>query len=364
MFTCELKPLVDALKAAKRVTGTRNVIPVLGYAEVSTGALTVTDLDQELTMYLPDAKADADFLLPVDPALKLLSGVKAGALVQIEPGKVEGTLTLRAGDLTADIDTLPISDFPHMIESTAPVLGSWSLTAEESDASWRAAAGCMSDEETRYYLRGINLCADGKRLTFVTTDGHRLAHIQTLHPYDGPPVIVPSAAVNLALALGLGACTLEFSQARVGIRAAGWRLVTKVVDGTFPDYWRVIPTKNTTVSAISAPALKDAASRIVKMLGPVVAVLDHSAQTLSASGTDGARRVAIDLSSMAAERGEGMTTTGYNAKYLTQMSALVSIFDDLILWSTSDSAGDPALIQPDAQPDFAFVQFVLMPMRF
>jgi DNA polymerase-3 subunit beta len=362
LLTCELKPLLAALKAAKRITGTRNTVPVLGYAKIADGALSVTDLDKLLTAPLePVASGDA-FLLPVDAALKLLSGVKAGALVHIAALTPE-TLTLAAGDLTAEMDTLPVGDFPTVFGEPGPWFGGWALAAEESDLIFRAAAGCMSDEETRYYLRGINFCEENERLTLVSTDGHRLAHIATKHPYTGAPVIMPSDAVKLALELGLGACELSIGQRTVRLCCAGYTLITKAIDGTFPDYTRVMPRDITGTSAVAVADLKDAAGRIAKILGDVAAVIDQPMQTLSAAGTDTARRVSIKLE-LAAEKGLGVATSGYNAKYLVQMATLCGLFDDLLIFGTTTNSGDPALIKPDAQPDFAHAQFVLMPRRF
>jgi len=363
LLTCELKPLLAALKAAKRVTGSRHVIPVLGYAKILDGALVVTDLDKLLSIPLaPVASAPTAFLLPVDATLKLLSGAKPGALVHIAAIDAD-TLTVLAGDVAADLDTLPVADFPDVLQDVGDFAGTWDIPADQSGVLFQAAAGCMSSEETRYYLRGVNLCEENGALALVSTDGHRLAHVVTQYPYTGAPVIMPADAVKLALDLGVGACTLSIGPRAVQLACDAYTLTTKIVDGTFPDYTRVIPRDITKTSAIATADLKDAAGRIVKMLGDAAVVLDQSAQTLSASGTEGTRRVSVALK-MSAETGTGAATSGYTAKYVVQIAALAALFDDLLIWGTTANSGDPARIMPDAQPDFARVQFVLMPRRY
>jgi DNA polymerase III subunit beta len=362
MLTCELKPLLAALKAAKRVTGSRQAFPILGFARVAGDTLTVTDLDMELSMPIAPQEPVPPFMLPVDAALKLFSGVKAGALVHITPGPSDDLLTVTAGDLSADLETLPEADFPRLTTVT-----DWHYSDHwPGDSLQRlltAASGCMSDEETRYYLRGVNFCEESGSFVLVATDGHRLAHVATESAYAGPPVIMPAPAVKLALALGFTDARLALSEKRVQLSCDGFALTTKAVDGTFPDYTRILPKDLTGASTVGTAALKDAAARLSKLTNNATAVLDSGLGTLTASGTDNARRVSITLQ-MDHPTGEPAATTGYDPKYLTQLAGLIAPFDDLLTIQTPGETGNPSLLTPDAQPDGARLQFVLMPKRF
>jgi DNA polymerase III subunit beta len=357
MFTCELKPLVDALKAAKKLVPTKNPIPVLGYALVQAGELSVTDLGQELSLDLPSADNPTPFLLPVHDALKLFSGANAGALVQITQDN--GLLHIVVGDLEADLETLPPEDMPEFskpIGALRPVL----MSDSDFVQIFSATAGCMSKEETRYYLRGINFCSEHGKLAVVSTSGHMLAHALTQADFSGDPVILPDVTTRLALGLPRGAVALSIYDNQVSIRGEGWSLRAKAVNGTFPDYTRIIPKTAQGSLTMPTKTLKDAVTRIHKLTGgDVAAVLDKDAQKLTAQGSASFKALAIALPMDV--QGDAITQ-GYNPGYLVDMVKLVELFDDTITIHTG-AMGDPARIVPDCQPDFGAVQFVLMPRR-
>lgn len=357
MFTCELKPLVDSLKAAKKLVPTRNPIPVLGYALLKNGALSVTDLDQELSLDVPSADNPTPFMLPVHDALKLFSGANAGSLVQITQDN--GLLHIVVGDLEADLETLPTEDMPKLslpVGDLRPVL----MSEADFVQIFSATAGCMSDEETRYYLRGINFCSEGGKLAVVSTTGHMLAHVITQADFAGAPVILPAAAVKLALGLPRGAVALSIYDAHVSIRGDGWCLRAKTVNGEFPDYTRIIPKTAHGSITMTTKALKDAATRIHKLTGgDVAAVLNKDAQKLTAQGSASFKTLSIALPM---DVQGNAVTQGYTPGYLVDMAKLVELFDDTIIFHAS-TRGDPARVVPDCQPDFGQVQFVLMPRR-
>jgi len=262
------------------------------------------------------------------------------------------------------LETLPVEDMPKLskpIGEARPV----NLTQDEFSQIFTATAGCMSDEETRYYLRGVNLCAEGPEgaTTFsaVSTDGHRLAHCATGAPFAGDPVILPAAAVKLSLGLPAGAVVLRVYANGATLSGNGWALWTKAVDGTFPDHTRVIPKLGARACVTMAcKDLKTAATRIHKLTGKeVAAVLDVEHGKLTATGADSIKALGIALSMDV--QGDAITQ-GYNAKYLVDMAGLVELFDDTMTIHAAQP-GDPALIVPDCQPDFGHVQFVLMPRR-
>jgi DNA polymerase-3 subunit beta len=311
---------------------------------------------------LPSARNPEPFLLPVHDMLKLLSGANAGSLVTITQDT--GALTVQVGDLDAVLETLPVEDMPKLskpIGEARPV----NLTQDEFSQIFTATAGCMSSEETRYYLRGVNICAEGPEgaTTFsaVSTDGHRLAHCATGAPFAGDPVILPAAAVKLSLGLPAGAVVLRVYDNGATLSGNGWTLWTKAVDGTFPDHTRVIPKLGARACVTMAcKDLKAAATRIHKLTGgQVAAVLDIEQGKLTATGADSIKALGIALPMDV--QGDAITQ-GYNAKYLVDMAGLVELFDDTMTIHAAQP-GDPALIVPDCQPGFGHVQFVLMPRR-
>lgn len=257
----EGRVLHAALKVAATAIERRNTIPILGTVRLSIGAnssvmaVMATDLDIELKHKLDviDAGDEAFALcIPVQAFEKFLAGSGAG-IVTVRPGEHPETAVVEIdGDARATFNTLPPEDFPFVstTEKWKPVerFTNGQLAELMGNVRW-----CVSTEETRYYLNGI--CwqnADGKKPLFVATDGHRLSAQSYGNEHDDGPAlpegdgvhtIIPSKTCDFILTHFRGKDVNVFSCERKLWFVSGYvELTSKLIDGTYPDWYRVVPT--------------------------------------------------------------------------------------------------------------------------
>ena len=384
----ERDTLLATLKHAKRITdeNRRCGVAVLQYAKVQGDIIKATDLDMVLSgpsgMLEKDVSARAmPFLLPVKETIDILSMAAKGSLVTVSAAGADH-LMIKAAGVESKVSTMPVDDFPTLqIESRQ--VTSESLSAAHIFAPGmfsdilKAVAPCMSNEETRYYLRGINIGAEDGKLTFVATDGCRLAHVKmTEKEYAGKPVILPRGAVTLASKIGmLGAVRLTVTQGWIeidigakpkiddegGLAALnfGFSILTKVVDGTFPDYRRLLPRgKHIRGFDASCDALSCACSRMAKMT-KAIDVRSQDNKIVSGLGAS----VTVEF---VQPNGLHAHSVGVNTTYLDDLAKACGIFSQRMAIRTTDDAdygGNPLSVMPTVQPDYGSVQFLLMPCR-
>ena len=241
------------------------------------------------------------------------------------------------------------------------------MPAEELKTLIERTRFAISTEETRYYLNGIYLHAMGKGasavLRAVATDGHRLARFETVLPTgaaDMPGVIIPRKTVGELVKLlddSDESVRIALSDSRIEFRFSDVTLSSKLIDGTFPDYERVIPTQNDKPMTVDKASFAQAVDRV-----STIASAESRAVKLSA--TSGR----LNLSANSPDRGQasedidvdyGATDIeiGFNARYLLDIATQLSgetaefVFAD---------AGSPTLVK---DRDNAAVLYVLMPMR-
>ncbi|PZP69519.1 MAG: DNA polymerase III subunit beta [Delftia acidovorans] len=246
--------LARAVGAVAKVVEARNTIPILSNilldADGSKLTVTGTDLDVEAT-----TSVEASISVPgrVTVNAKLLGDLAKKATGDITMLLADGKLTVKSGRSRFTLQTLPARDFPD--------LGLPTFDAEfEIDlaALFAPCVFAISTEETRYYLKGV-FFKGGSPSVAVATDGHRLAkHLGAdLPSFEG--IIVPRKTVSL---LPKGACSVAVSQSKIRIVSADLTITSKLIDGTFPDYERVIPRSNDKVVTVERDAIMKAADRV------------------------------------------------------------------------------------------------------
>ncbi len=253
-LTIQRADLARMLAAVSRVVEHRNTIPILANVLLSAtaGTLTVTGTDLDI-QYSAMANCDGELSTTVDA--KRLSDIArrlSGDIVTIT--HADDKLVVKSGRSRFTLPTLPVDDFPHL---DAGELGApFQLDFAELVAPVKFA---ISSESTRYYLCGVHLhnTAEGG-IRAVATDGHRLAHNTACGMPQIPAVIIPAKTVGIVPA---GEVTVGLSQSKVRFATADTIIVSKLVDGTFPDYARVIPRDNTNVVTVERKALADAVAR-------------------------------------------------------------------------------------------------------
>lgn len=361
--------LLPALAALNRVVEKRNTIPVLSNillrAENGALALKATDLDIEATASAPaDIAAPGAITAPAAMLHDIARKLPADAAITLEAA--DGRMTVRAGRSRFTLQTLPEEDFPDISAGELP--HSFALAAEAVTAMADKVAFAISTEETRYYLNGIFMHvaegADGTLLTFVATDGHRLSRLGMPAPAgtEGMPgVIIPRKAVGeiARLAAALPKETLRFSvsPSKIRVEAGPFALVSKLIDASFPDYKRVIPSGNDKRAVLDAAALRaalDRVSTISSERGRAVKLsLGEGALRLSVSNPDAgdaAEEIDADYDAAPLE-------IGFNARYL--LDILGALGGDTVLIKLADP-GSPTILQTR---DGAEHLTVLMPMR-
>ncbi|MGH6945268.1 MAG: DNA polymerase III subunit beta [Geminicoccaceae bacterium] len=364
--------LLKSLAHVQSVVERRTTIPILSNVKLDAAAdglsLTATDMDlsvvelAEAEVGQPGATTAGAHTL-YDVVRKLPEGSR----IRIERAESGSELTLRSGRSTFDLPCLPATDFPAMPDDGLE--HGFSIAAGGLRRLIDRTRFAVSTEETRYYLNGIYLHAleddAANVLRAVATDGHRLARVEAELPKGAegmPSVIVPRKTVGELRKLidELDAdqpVEIALSSARIRFTVGPAVLRSRLIDGTFPDYERVIPTANDKLLVAPNKELADAVDRVATISTEksraVKLSLAEGRLTLSAISPDAGRAVEELDVSYAAEPLE----IGFNARYMLEMSAQIE-GDDIEL--AMAEAGAPMLVR---DPKDASTLYVLMPMR-
>ena len=369
-LSIERATLLKALAQAQSVVERRNTIPILANvlieAEGNQVSFRATDLDIEVVDHAP-AMVERAGATTVSAVMlhEIVRKLPDGALVSLSEDAAAGRLTITAGRSTFSLATLPRDDFPVM--ATSEYSSNFSAKASELRRLFDKAKFAISTEETRYYLNGVYMHVSqgegGKVLRCVATDGHRLARIDAPLPEgaDGMPgVIVPRKTVGeLRKLLDDDEATIAVSVSETKVRFATpvITLTSKVIDGTFPDYTRVIPTGNTRRLEVDASEFAKAVDRVATVSSErsraVKLSLEEDRLILSVNSPDSGAAEEELAVAYADERLE----IGFNAKYLLEIASQVDRENAVFLFNT---AADPTLMR---EGNDTSAVYVVMPMR-
>ena len=368
-LTIERTNLLRSLGHVQSVVERRNTIPILSNVKIEADgdslSLNATDMDLDIVESVP-----ADIATPgatTAPALTFFEIVRKlpdGAQIELEaPG--DGKLTIRAGRSRFTLSCLPTEDFPVM---TGGEYGhSFALAAGDLRELIDRTRFAISTEETRYYLNGVYMHVSdadgGKVLRCVATDGHRLARIDAELPAGAenlPGVIVPRKTVGeLRKLLDDDDTEVAVSVAETKVRFAtpDITLTSKVIDGTFPDYTRVIPQGNTKKMEVDASEFAQAVDRVATVSSErsraVKLALGEDKLVLSVNAPDaGAAEEELVVA-----YGDEPLEIGFNAKYLLEIASQVDRENAVFMF---DSSGQPVLMR---EGNDTSAVYVVMPMR-
>lgn len=355
-FTIEQADFSAALKKLTGVPPAKSTVPILQnvliQAECGKVTFTATNHDIEVTV-TSAATVDSDGATTVP--FKMLSDVvvktSKGALVTVDyDGK---SVAVKAGRTRANLATLDADDFPHMASNEYEV--TLDIAAHELSDLFDKTAFAASTEETRYYLNGVYLTQDDGRMTGVATDGHRLALWRSSVTDDFPSVIVPSGTIAALHMPESGNVSVSISETKIRFATDDWVMVSKVVDGTYPDYNRIIPSESESVAKFSGQDLKAAVDRVGVVLDKVsnAVVFSVTQEGISLSGHSGSNSVE-DFVDAALEGPD--VRIGFSGKYVT--TAMQKLEGVAVMEFSGPM--NPAIIRDDAAPDW---MLVVMPMR-
>jgi DNA polymerase-3 subunit beta len=336
------------LAQVNKVVEKKNTIPILGCVRLAVdgGVLTATttDLDTEISGSMTTGDSlDTEFCVD---ALRLEDIVKkvAGNTITMD---VDGNeVVVKAGRSRFTLYTLPASDFPTM--STGNYTAEFSI---DLAALFAPVTFAMSSEEVRYYLNGVLFQANGSEVIATATDGHRLATNRGDLAVEFRDVIVPRKVAGM---LPKGKIDVAVGETKIRFSADGAAMTSKLVDGTFPDYERVIPKDNDKHVTFNGAEVKAAADRVAIMASGTRAVrVDvHSDEMVLSIRGDGEA-----LDSVAVTYSGEPLYVGFNSQYL--VDAIGNMPAGEINMAMHD-AGSPVLLTSKAAPG---LRCVLMPMR-
>jgi DNA polymerase-3 subunit beta len=368
--TVERTELLKSLGHVHRVVERRNTIPILANvlikAEKGKLSLKATDLDLEVTDSIAAEVSPAGATtVPAHMLYEIVRKLPEGVQIVIEGSSDRAVLSIRAGRSRFTLQTLPESDFPDL--ATGEMSHSFKLPAADLKRLIEKTQFAISTEETRYYLNGIYLhtagTAKAATLRAVATDGHRLAQCELPLP-DGaasmPGIIVPRKTVGEVQRLiesGEGDVGIELSAGKIRFTIGNVVLTSKLIDGTFPDYARVIPMNNEkllTVDKKDFEAAVDRVSTVSSERGRAVKLsITGGRLVLSVTNPDSGsamEEIEVDYDSDPLD-------IGFNSRYLLDIAAQIE--GEVAVLKLADP-GSPTLIQ---DKDAKGALYVLMPMR-
>jgi len=368
--TLERTALMKSLGHVHRVVERRNTIPILSNvlleAQGAALQLKATDLDLEVVESSPaDVAMGGAITVPAHTIYDIVRKLPDGAQVSLEGGGDTAQLILRSGRSRFTLQTLPASDYPDLAAGDFP--HRFDLKAADLRRLIEKTQFAISTEETRYYLNGIYLHTleiEGElRIRAVATDGHRLARVELPAPEGSagmPGVILPRKVVGEILKLledPEGIVGVELSTAKVRFTVGPVVLTSKLIDGTFPDYARVIPLgndKRLTVERSDFTAAVDRVSTISSERGRAVKLsLNDGRLVLTVTNPDSGtatEEIEVDYEAAALD-------IGFNSRYLLDIAAQLD--GDTALLKFADP-GSPTVVQ---DREGAAALYVLMPMR-
>lgn len=368
-LSIERAALLRSINHVQSVVERRNTIPILSNvllkAEDGVLSLSTTDMDLEINEAV-EAKVSqkGSTTAPAVTLHDIIRKLPDGSTIDLVMNKEGTQMTVKAGRSQFKLSCLPTADFPEI--GTADLPASFALPAAELRALIDRTKFAMSTEETRYYLNGIYLHATEtngvKVLCAVATDGHRLAKFEMPLPEGAatmPAVIIPRKCINeLRKLIDEAADTIQISLSESKIRFAFDHIVlnSKLIDGTFPDYQRVIPKGNDKIVEVDpkiftgaidrVSTISDGKSRAVKI------TLAGKQMTLSASSPEsGSATEELEVN------GDSTMEIGFNARYLLDITSQIE--GDGCRLTLADAAS-PTIIQDNSDPS---ALYVLMPLR-
>jgi DNA polymerase-3 subunit beta len=371
-FKADRATLLRALAHVQSVVEKRNTIPILANVMIAVrdGKLTLTATDMEIAVVEDVAAVSSRNGACTAPAATLYEIVRKlpeGAEIELDHPGGDAQLALRAGRYATSLVVLPTEDFPSMTAGTLP--NKFAVSAQQLRGLIDRTRFAISTEETRYYLNGIYLHAadsDGtKVLRAVATDGHRLARVEEPLPEGAgsmPGVIVPRktiAELRKLLDEMTGSVDLALSDTRIQFTVGTITLTSKLIDGTFPEYERVIPRDNDKVLRVGKRDFSEAVARVAAISSersrPVKLSLARDLLVLSAASAEqGSATEELDADRVTYDAGP--LEIGFQARYLNDITDQIA---DQVEFRFADGAA-PTVVQDAADPS---ALYVLMPMR-
>lgn len=368
-LSIERAALLRSLNHVQSVVERRNTIPILSNVRMAADdgvlSLAATDMDMEINESVAaNVSEGGATTVPAHTLHDIVRKLPDGSDVELTLNGEGTQMTVKAGRSQFKLSCLPVADFPELGASELPT--QFALPAADLRALIDRTKFAMSTEETRYYLNGIYLHEaerEGvKVLRAVATDGHRLARFEMPLPEGAtsmPGIIIPRKLIGELRKLideAADTITLNLSESKIKFSFDHVILTSKLIDGTFPDYQRVIPEGNDKIVEVDAKLLTSAVDRVSTISDgksrAVKIAMNGKLMTISASSAEaGSATEEVEVN------GETDIEIGFNARYLLDITSQIE--GEGCRFTLADAAS-PTIIQDNSDPS---ALYVLMPLR-
>ncbi len=368
-ITIDRAALMRALNHVQSAVEKRTTIPILSNvlikAEDGILSLSTTDMDLEINEAVAaNVDKPGATTAPAGTLFDIVKKLPEDSAVVLELDPSGNQMTVKAGRSNFRLACLPVADFPEIGQGQLPA--SFSIPAKELRNLIDRTKFAMSAEETRYYLNGIYLHAAENNgvavLRAVATDGHRLARFEMPLPEGAatmPGIIIPRKTVGELRKLVEEAgdsIKVSLSETKIRFQFDHIVLTSKLIDGTFPDYQRVIPKGNDKIVEVNPKAFSRAIDRVSTISDgksrAVKIALNGKTMTLSANSPEsGSATEDLEVN------GNDNMEIGFNARYLLDITQQIE--GDGCRLTLADSAS-PTIIEDSSD---ASALYVLMPLR-
>jgi DNA polymerase-3 subunit beta len=323
--------------------------------------LTTSDLEIQIrtTAELDGDEGNFTATVGARKLIDILRSMPSDQTVSLESS--QNKLILKGGKSRFTLQTLPAEDFP-LVQEAANFGPSFSVPQKTLKALLSQVSFSMAVHDIRYYLNGILFVAEGKQLSLVATDGHRLAFSSATLDVEVPrqEVILPRKTVlemQRLLSDKEGAIDMQFAGNQAKFSFEGMEFVTKLVEGKFPDYNRVIPKNHKNIITLGRATLLASLQRTAILTSEKFkgVRLNIEPGTLRVASNNAEQEEAVD--ELDIDYGGEAIEIGFNVTYL--IDALANMNQDMVKIELADSNSSALLTIPD---DAAF-KYVVMPMR-
>jgi DNA polymerase III subunit beta len=365
VFQSTQDKVLAALQSVAGIVERRHTLPVLANVLIRKSAgqlqLTTSDLEIQIRTQVDLGGDDTAFTTTVGARklIDILRTLPADQKVSLESSASK--LILKGGKSKFTLQTLPAEDFPLVQE--APSFGPvFSVPQNVLKSLLNQVSFSMAVHDIRYYLNGILFVAEGNTLSLVATDGHRLAFASAELDVEVPKqeVILPRKTVlelQRLLSDKEGAIELQFASNQARFRFEGMEFVTKLVEGKFPDYNRVIPRNHKNIVVLGRTALLSALQRAAIMTTDKFkgVRLNVEPGLLRVAANNADQEEAVD--ELDIEYNGDAIEIGFNVTYL--IDALTNMGQDMVRVELSDGNSSALVTIPDNER----FKYVVMPMR-
>ncbi len=363
-FRVARETLLQALQSIIGVVERRQTLAVLGNILVETKPgqlrLTATDLEVELVAEIEaDTDSEGKSTLPARKWLDISRNLPEGAELEVRFGESQATITAERGRFS--LATLPIDEFPEIDDIAAT--DTVDIPQRELRRLIEATHFSMAQHDVRYYLNGLLLELTGAMARAVATDGHRLALADSDSniPVSAPrQVILPRKGVQELLRLlgsGDDPARVEFGSNHLRVTVGGTRFTSKLIDGVYPDYHRVIPQGGDKHVRVDRQTLRQALTRVAILSNEKYRGIRFAAEgdTLRIGSHNPDQEEAEEV--LEIDYGGEAVEIGFNANYL--LDALAAIDTERVEVTLTDATSS-GLVRGEGVEN---ARYVIMPMR-